>query len=193
MRALLQATRPSGAAQAGGGGGRMGAESELRVRRAVAGDAATLRELRLQALSDAPTAFGSTLERELGRTSADWARWLSPSATFILEADSVARGLAAGVPDADDPGLVHLMAMWLHPELRGTGAADHLAEAVLDWATASGAARIRLDVVLGNEAAIRLYERHGFKPTGSTTTRARDGAVEVQMERRLRQSGREKH
>ncbi|HTO72743.1 MAG TPA: GNAT family N-acetyltransferase [Gemmatimonadales bacterium] len=167
----------------------METEPDLRVRRAVAGDVATLRELRIQALTDAPAAFGSTLERELGRTSAEWARWVSPSATFILEVDAIPRGVAAGVPDADDASLVHLMAMWLDPALRGSGAADRLVRAVLDWATSHGAVRIRLDVILGNEAAIRLYERHGFRPTGSTTTRARDSAIEVQMERVLRPSG----
>ncbi len=37
----------------------------MNVRRAVVGDETILRELRLQALSDEPYAFGSTLEREL--------------------------------------------------------------------------------------------------------------------------------
>lgn len=35
------------------------------VRRTVVGDEAILRDLRLQAMSDAPEAFGSTYEREL--------------------------------------------------------------------------------------------------------------------------------
>jgi hypothetical protein len=30
-----------------------------------------------------------------------------------------------------------------------------------------------------------LYERHGFEATGQTTLRARDGALEVQMARRV--------
>lgn len=144
-----------------------------------------LRELRIQALSDAPAAFGSTLERELGRSPADWTRWLSTGATFLLEEGPVSKGLAAGVPDSTDGEVVHLMAMWLHPELRGSGAADLLVNAVLAWAAARGADRIRLDVVRGNQAATRLYERHGFQATGNTAVRARDGAVEIQMERVL--------
>jgi ribosomal protein S18 acetylase RimI-like enzyme len=155
------------------------------IRRAQSGDEPALRQLRIQALSDAPTAFGSTLDRELNRSAAEWARWLTPTATFLLEVEGVPKGLAAGVPDQTDPGLVYLMAMWLHPALRGSGAADRLVHAVLTWATSIGADLIQLDVIQGNEAAIRLYERHGFRPTGHTAMRARDGAVEIQMERSL--------
>jgi hypothetical protein len=57
----------------------------LAERRAALGDEPVLRELRLQALSEAPDAFGSTYERELARTTSDWQRWLSPGVTFILE------------------------------------------------------------------------------------------------------------
>jgi hypothetical protein len=73
---------------------------DLGVRRAVPGDEAILRELRLQALSEAPEAFGSTYERELARTNSDWQRWLSRGATFILDEPQGARGMAAGLPDA---------------------------------------------------------------------------------------------
>ncbi|HTO73802.1 MAG TPA: GNAT family N-acetyltransferase [Gemmatimonadales bacterium] len=158
-------------------------QSVPRLRRAQSGNEPALRDLRIQALTDAPAAFGSTLERELNRSPAEWARWLSPSATFLLEYGSIARGLAAGVRDEADPKLVHLMSMWLHPGLRGSGAADRLVDAVPVWATTCGANRIRLDVIQGNEPAIRLYRRHGLRPTGHTSSRLRDGAVEIQMER----------
>src|SRR5262245_24732962 len=158
---------------------------EMRVRRAGSGDEPLLRNLRIQALSEAPAAFSSTLERELARTPAEWTRWLSPGATFLLEVGQVPKGLAAGVPDAADPRLVHLMAMWLHPDLRGSGAAGQLVVAVLAWAADSGAHRIQLDVVDGNHAAMSLYQRHGFRTTGHAAARTSDGAVEVRMERLL--------
>jgi hypothetical protein len=89
------------------------------VRRAVLGDEPILRTLRLEALAGAPETFGSTYDRELARTTADWRRWLSPGVTLLLEEDGTARGLVAGMHDALDPGTVHLMAMWVHPVLRG--------------------------------------------------------------------------
>lgn len=83
----------------------------MKVRRAGIGDEAVLRELRLQALTDAPDAFGSTYERELTRTVEDWRRWLSPGAAFILDDGHAARGLVACARDATAPTIVDLMAM----------------------------------------------------------------------------------
>ncbi len=133
--------------------------------------------------SHTPQAFGSTLDRELARSTADCQRWLSPSATFLLEAPTGLKGLAAGVPDPADSGIVSLMAMWVHPEFRGSGAADMLVEAVLAWAEGVGARLIRLEVIQGNDRAFRLYQRHHFEPTGRTAERERDGAVELEMAR----------
>jgi GNAT superfamily N-acetyltransferase len=153
------------------------------LRRAVLGDEPILRELRLQALSDAPEAFGSSYERELARTTADWQRWLSPGVTFILDEPTGPSGIVAGQPDATDPAVVHLMAMWLRPAIRGSGAADELVAAVLAWAESVGARIVRLDVMQANPRGRRFYERNGFRPTGHESTHERDGRIEIRMER----------
>jgi len=155
------------------------------VRRAVPGDEPILRALRLQALSDTPEAFGSTYERELARTDADWRRCRSPGATFILTDEDDVKGIVAGGHDAADPGIVQLMAMWVHASLRGRGAADALVSSLLTWASAEGAVLVRLVVIESNAGARRCYERNGFRDTGHRTVRERDGAMEMQMERRL--------
>src|SRR5580692_2672982 len=117
---------------------------ERSVRRAVLGDESILRDLRLQALTDEPNAFGSTYERELARTTADWQRWMSPGVTFILYESAGARGMVAGVRDESDPTIVHLMAMWVHPQIRGSGGAGELLVAVVAWARSEGANVVRL-------------------------------------------------
>ena len=155
------------------------------IRRVESGDESLLLKIRLEALSEAPEAFGSTIVRERARTPVDWQKWLSPSATFVLETANGALGLVAGVPDATDPAVVHLMAMWVHPGLRGSGAASALVETVLAWAEERGASSVRLDVIEDNHRARRLYERHGFRETGHITMRPRDGAREIQMERSM--------
>jgi ribosomal protein S18 acetylase RimI-like enzyme len=157
-----------------------------RVRRARLGDEAVLRDLRLRALLDAPDAFGSTYERELARTTADWQKWLSPGVTFILEAGDCPKGIAAGVHDAADPDVVHLMAMWVDPELRGSGGADALAASVVSWAESEGARTIRLEVMQSNGRAVRFYERIGFEAGGHKAVPARDGLSKVRMERVVR-------
>ena len=150
------------------------------------GDAEILRALRLQALSDAPDAFGSTYEREAARTTSDWQRWFSPGAAFVLEIPiSGAVGLAAGNRDEHDPAVVHLMSMWVHPAFRKRGGASALVAEVLSWAESERAEVVRLHVVKGNDTARRLYERHGFQSTGNEIVRERDGNVEIEMQRRF--------
>ena len=124
----------------------------MHTRRAVGGDDPTLRDLRIQALTDTPEAFGC--------------------------------GLVAARRDDDVPGIVHLMAMWVHPDGRGAGGADALVNEVAAWARAEGADVIQLRVIDTNRLAQRFYERNGFRSTGRTHVRERDQAIELEMERR---------
>lgn len=64
-----------------------------------------------------------------------------------------------------------LYAMWVAPQHRRAGVAAALVEAVVTWARAAGFRRLRLEVADANEAAVRLYERMGFAPTGRTDHR----------------------
>ncbi len=153
------------------------------TRRAAVGDESILRDLRLQALADEPHAFGSTYERELARTIDDWRKWMSPGVTFLLEDAGGPRGIVAAARDPKVSNAVQLMAMWVHPDLRGSGAADLLVDDVVGWARSQGASVVCLLVVDSNRRARRFYERLGFRALGGTRVRERDGAIEVEMER----------
>jgi RimJ/RimL family protein N-acetyltransferase len=158
------------------------------VRQATTSDADVdaLRALRLQAMDDAEHAFQSDRAREDARTPADWRAWLAHGATFFLHRDPGGDdpvGLVACVLDDDDPAIAWLLSMWVHPAARASGGADELVIAALDWARTAGARDVRLHVVESNERARRVYERHGFTPTGAQEIRDRDGAVETEMAR----------
>lgn len=161
-------------------------DREVRVRRAVPGDEAILRDLRLQAMADAPEAFGSNRERELRRTTADWRRWMAPGATFLLEAGGAPSGLVAVAREAADSSVMNLMAMWVAPSLRGTGAAERLVEAVRAFAESEGGRLVRLEVIKANGRAQALYRKCGFVPTGHESVLEGDGRIEIRMERPAR-------
>jgi GNAT superfamily N-acetyltransferase len=163
----------------GQGGAKRGAKGS--VRRAGPGDEAIVRSIRLQALSDAPEAFESTLERERARTTADWLRWFTHGATFVFETPDGPKGIAAGIPHDSDPAAAFLVSMWVHPDLRGTGAGGALIASVLAWARAAGLADVWLHVGAYNERARKLYERNGFRLTGGEFIRERDGIRELEM------------
>lgn len=152
----------------------------MQVRRAVPGDEPILRWLRLEALADTPHAFGSTLERERARSEEDWKRWIDPGPVWVLEDDGTPLGLSGVVVPAE--GQAEIVAVWVQEQARGSGAADVLVQAAIDWA-GEGGHDLTLHVTEGNERARRFYERMGFELTGDAVARDRDGALELEMRR----------
>lgn len=138
----------------------------MEIRRLVAGDEDTYRELRLRALGDAPRAFGSTLERELAFAPDAWTRRLTDPGTVNLLAveDGMPAGMGSGL--LDDPGTAYLVGMWVAPEARGRGVGGALIDAIAGWAHERGARHLALWVADENASARMLYERHGFRSTG---------------------------
>lgn len=136
--------------------------------RASVANWATVRDVRLRALRDAPNAFGATYEREAEFTEADWTRRLTgEGVTFLAKHPRFgpeAIGICGGYPrDAD---VVELVSMWVDPRARGLGVAEPLVKAVVEWASSHGATHLHLWVTEGNQVASRLYERCGFVLTG---------------------------
>jgi len=124
------------------------------------------RSVRLRALQDTPTAFGSTYDREAAFTQADWKRRIGGDAPAVLalhEGEPV--GLAAGY--SDQPDRLQVVAMWVDPGWRGHGIGRRLLDEVVRWAAERGMS-CQLDVTLGNDAARRMYETYGFVATGQT-------------------------
>jgi GNAT superfamily N-acetyltransferase len=151
-----------------------------------------LRDLRLRALADAPSAFASTLAREQEYPPKHWrenAAELAESADsscYLAESDGALHGMAVGFRDDDDPSTVWLVAMWVAPEMRRQGVAAALAQRVVAWASEAGAARVLLWVNRENADAVRVYERAGFADTGERKPLPSDPTrVETQMARNL--------
>jgi GNAT superfamily N-acetyltransferase len=91
-------------------------------------------------------------------------------------------GLVAGATSFDGlPDRRDLISMWVHPSLRGRGAAGELIGAVREWAVADGAREITLWVVDGNDPAARAYTRAGFAPTGRRQPLPSNPAVEEEL------------
>ena len=134
------------------------------------------RQLRLAALAEAPYAFGSRLADWQGDGDREkrWRARLSIPGSFNVVAvlDGEPAGMASGVPAG---GAVELISMWVGPAARGHGVGDHLVQAVVRWARRAGAEVLRLAVVPGNENAVALYRRNGFRLTGELGDLMPDG------------------
>lgn len=143
------------------------------------------RTVRLAALREAPYAFGSTLEHEVGRAEADWRRGLLSRTRFVAEVDGSVAGTVSG-GDATTPGTAAITAMWVDPLYRRRGVGDLLIKHVLEWARGQGYSDVVLWVAERNEAAERLYERNGFRRTGDVAeVRPGEARLEYEMARTL--------
>lgn len=137
------------------------------TRRIRADEGSLLRRVRLAALGDEPTAFGSTHAAEATNSADRWTelareRSQGPEhATFFAVDGCDVVGLVGG--HRLDDSTIELVSMWTDPAARGRGIGAALVGAVVAWA--DGAA-IELWVTRGNDAAGRLYERCGFVTTG---------------------------
>ena len=149
--------------------------SDTVVRRITAADSALLRDVRLRALRDAPEAFASTYADEADMTDDDWAVRASSGAsagdrfTGLAFVGHACVGLVGGFRNDHDGhhADIDLVSMWVAPSYRGSGVAEQLVDAVLEWARDEAEAQVvGLWVTRGNDRAQRFYERLGFVETG---------------------------
>ena len=138
------------------------------VREVVAGDLEAFRDIRLEALRDAPEAFGSTFAREIAFVEADWQRRIARGGNFLGYLPEASATEPAGLIGGyqEDPQTVELVSMFVRPLARGRGVGEALIATVIDWAAARNAASVHLWVTETNKPARLLYERCGFAPTG---------------------------
>ena len=137
------------------------------VRAAAMEDWRVLRDIRLDALRDAPNAFGSTYAEQAASVEGDWRRRISRGGTFFAYIPEVNGTEPAGLVGGfqEEPGTVELVSLWVRPQARGLGVGEALVAAVIDWARARNATSVHLWLTETNQHARMLYQRCGFSPT----------------------------
>jgi RimJ/RimL family protein N-acetyltransferase len=164
----------------------------MKIRRIRLGESALYREVRLSALKESPDAFTTTYESAAKRSPESWQSQADGSAkgtdraTFLAFAEGEPIGIAALYRDeGKDEG--EILQVWISPELRGTGIAAELVEAVIDWGRSQRITRIRAGITEGNSRALRFYMKMGFTSSGRTGT---NGEVVLLKETGAEQTGR---
>jgi len=151
------------------------------VKRLSADDWQDWRDLRQEALLEAPYAFGSSLAdwQGAGDTEERWRNRLSSvefNAIALLDGDRV--GMVSGSLAGEDPELI---SMWIVPSARGRGVGDALIGAVIDWARTEKCSKLVLRVMEQNVRAVALYGRNGFEDRGPADTVDAGGPAERWM------------
>ena len=150
------------------------------------------KSVRLRALQDTPTAFGSTYAKESRLSDCEWlervATWSgSGSVCYLAMEEGAACGIIACYLDKNNAARAYVVSMWVAPSHRRTGLGSTLMNTVERWAEKIGADELRLMVTSRNAAALRFYERCGFALTGVTGPYPNDPAIyEREMAKGLR-------
>jgi GNAT superfamily N-acetyltransferase len=145
------------------------------VRAILEADWPTLKQVRLAALRDSPTAFGVSYDTAAAYTDEQWRQRASPATQpeFFIAYESADQDAGQGAGQGaeavgligggtDQSGRYNLIAMWLRPDLRGSGIAAALVDMVKARALELGHRRIVLDVWRENTRAANFYLRQGF-------------------------------
>lgn len=147
------------------------------------------RTVRLHALRDSPSAFGSTYAREADFSESEWLarveRWSGEKGVGFLAMDGQTPcGIAGALLESEDGSRAQLVSMWTSPLYRRKGVGRLLVNAVFDWARQREVKMLSLMVTSGNDSATRFYERLGFAMTGRTEPYPNDPAMlEYEMAR----------
>ena len=141
--------------------------------------------LRIEALAEAPGAFGDTVDQAKARGPEEWREsLLDRDGALLLAYD---RGLPVGMARVSrwpqKPSSAGLYSMWVTPAARRKGVGRALMDAAIVWAERQRVDEMILFVAQGNGAK-QLYLRAGFVDTGRTVPLRSNR--EVQMEEMVR-------
>ena len=154
----------------------------ITLKRITPANALLFKTIRLRALQNDPTAFGSTLAKESQLADEEWVnrsrRWNGEGSIGYLAFDGEnACGLVACYTDELDPHRAHVISMWVDPAWRRAGVGTVLIEGLRSWAASRKMRELKLMVTSVNHGAIAFYERIGFRMTGKTAVYPNDAAI----------------
>jgi ribosomal protein S18 acetylase RimI-like enzyme len=141
------------------------ADASIHVRAARSEDESALAGLEAVAWSPR-SAFPSVF---LSTGTAFFTEGSPPDAHLVAEIDSAAVGYIRFRPASELPENAHVIevcGLAVHPDARRRGVASALLAATERRVRAAGARKLSLRVLSTNWAAIRLYERFGFRQQG---------------------------
>jgi len=140
----------------------LGVGGPVEILRIQTDDWQAWRETRLRSLAESPDAFGSTYDREIAFTEADWRHRLAKGPRFLVVTGGRSVALGGGFPLP--PGLM-VFGLWTDPAHRRLGHSLSILDAVAGWGRERNLP-VELHVNVANPGARAAYERYGFVGTG---------------------------
>ncbi len=141
----------------------MSSLEEIVIRQAESGDVESVRQCLVAAFEPYRSYYtaGAYLD-----TVPDEASVLQRVQKMHLLVAVAPEGVVGTVGASLGNGEGHLRGMAVRPEWHGTGLSALLLHTIETWVESHGCKRVTLDTVLPLQAAIRFYEKHGYRKTG---------------------------
>lgn len=136
----------------------------------------TYRDLRLEAIRRAPSAFGSAFVEEKDLPESTWRE--RTGNTLFAFVNGIPVGLIGHfrLPRVKQNHIVHIVGFYLKEEYRGRGIGDELLRVLLERIRSyDGVTKITLAVNSTQVAASRIYQKHGFEVVGKLKKELKDG------------------
>lgn len=150
-------------------------KGEIIIRTARPEDAASIFNLRLEALKTHPEAFAADVDMTNAKGLEAWAEQIDretrdeTGVLVIAMAGMDVIGMT-GIGRGHWPKTRHSAIVWgvyVNPEWRGLRIAEALLDECIDWSRAHNIVVLRLGVVTTNAPALRCYQRSGFTIYGT--------------------------
>jgi ribosomal protein S18 acetylase RimI-like enzyme len=140
----------------------------MNVRKLVHDDFQAWKILRLEALQDAPEAFGSSFEEEKAWSDAQFMGIMKDNVIFGAFVENKLIGMAAFYCGCTNKTRhkSNLWGMYVQSAYRKQGCAGKLLDAVISHAK-NHAEQLLLTVVTTNESGVHLYRKFGFEIYGT--------------------------
>ena len=148
------------------------------IERTLEDDWQLWRDARLEGLRLHPEAFGSSFEEEKDLSEDYWRQGLRQVTALAFRENKSIAGIAVLAQEAaiKRRHRANLFSMYVRPDARGRGIGDALVKAVVDQARGR-VLQIHCSVIVSNDRARQLYERHGFLVYGTELRALRVGEL----------------
>ena len=157
----------------------------MRVRTLEAHEVALHRDVRLQALQEAPDAFGESFADAAARPMSYWDD-LTRSVTepgrhvmFLVCENETVVGCTYGLVDQARSEWGRVGGMWVDPAWRRRGIGMTMLQAVVAWARDRGLRRLGLWAADHSPAPVALYHKVGFREAGVRRPLPTNPALEI--------------
>lgn len=139
------------------------------------------KQLRIEAVSDSPQAFGSNREQQLTHPDSFWQKRLEDAALgqgqwlLFARCNGALAGMIGAYQDEETPQEATVISVYVSPSARGRGISTLLMRAILDELRKAGIQKAWIGVNIEQKAALHLYLKSGFQVVKTERNRMGDG------------------